>query len=178
MQQKKIVAIGGGAGTDMLLAGLKRYTSRLTALISTFDTSSHHHDGGDKPDLLAEELSSSLLALGADQPTTRMMERLFNYHLAASAGPESNSFGSLFLETLTGITGGPDLALLAAAQVLNVRGQVLPVTVHECPLVAQLDDGTEVTVSTPAELIAAASEAGLRRVRLAQATPLLRVAEE
>jgi uncharacterized cofD-like protein len=178
MQQKKIVAIGGGAGTDMLLAGLKRYTSRLTALISTFDASSHHHEGGDKPGPLADELRSSLLALGADQPTTRLMERLFNHHLASPPGPESSSFGNLFLSALTGITGTPDLALQAAAQVLNIRGQVLPVTIHECSLVAELDDGSEATVSTPAGLIAAASEAGLRRVRLAESAPLLRAAEE
>ena len=54
MQQRRIVVIGGGAGTDMLLAGLKRYNTRLTALISTFDSSSRHHEGGCKPGYLAE----------------------------------------------------------------------------------------------------------------------------
>jgi uncharacterized cofD-like protein len=62
--------------------------------------------------------------------------------------------------------------------VLNVRGQVLPMTLDACPLVAELNDGTEVTVTTPAELIAATSMVGLRRVRLDRATPLIKAAEE
>src|SRR5438552_11853732 len=162
----------------MLLARLKRYNSRLTALISTFDSGSRRHENGSTPGYLADDLRSSLLALGADPPTTRMMERLFDHHLSASRDPVSGNFGSLFLSTLAGIMGTPDLALKAAAQVLNVRGQVLPLTLHECPLVAELNNGAEATVRSPAELIAAASSAGLKRVRLARPTPILKAAEE
>ncbi|MFL5734147.1 MAG: 2-phospho-L-lactate transferase CofD family protein, partial [Chloroflexia bacterium] len=178
MQQKKIVVIGGGAGTDMLLAGLKRYTSKLSALISPFDAASAQWP------VVSDHYVSSLLALGADPSTTRLMERLFDYHLTreqgSQAGPDSfqSTFGNLFLSALTGITGTPDQALQAAAQVLNVRGQVLPITLHECPLVAELGDGSEAMVTTPVGLIATSAKTGLRGIRLARPTPLLEAAAD
>lgn len=172
MQDKNVVVIGGGPGTDIALMGLKRHTSRLTALISTFDASSHPtgHDAdgstanGSDP---ADEVRSSLLALGANQATTHLMERLFAYRFDRSFDMGRDSFGNLFLAALREITGGTDLALQAASQVLNVHGQVLPLTLRACPLLAELNDGAEARVSTPAELISAA-EAGLRRVTLSE----------
>ena len=63
MPAKAIVVIGAGQGTEILLRGLKRYTDRLTALVSTFDAGRH----GATDDLYfgAEDLvGASLLALG------------------------------------------------------------------------------------------------------------------
>jgi uncharacterized cofD-like protein len=173
MQEKKVVVLGGGPATDVTLVGLKRYTSQLTALVSTFDQGPRQRQNGNGAGHPPEHMRSSLLALGADPATSVMMERLFAYRFAYSAGLGSETFGSLLLSTLTEITGAADLALQAAARVLNVQGQVLPVTLQECPLVAQLNDGTEVVVSTPAELIAASGEAGLRHVRLAETASAL-----
>jgi uncharacterized cofD-like protein len=96
------------------------------------------------------------------------MSRLFAYQLAHSNGQDGYTFGNLLLAALTEITGGADLALQAAARVLNVQGQVLPITLHPCPLVAHLSDGSEVVVDTPADLMAVSSAAGLRYVTLAQ----------
>ena len=41
MPSKAIVVIGAGQGTEILLRGLKRYTDRLTALVSTFAAGGH-----------------------------------------------------------------------------------------------------------------------------------------
>src|SRR3712207_3277765 len=125
MQDKNVVVIGGGPGTDIALMGLKRHTSRLTALISTFDASSHprrHESNGAQSNGSdpADEVRSSLLALGANQATTNLMERLFAYRFDQSGDMGSHSFGNLFLAALREITGGTDLALEAASQVLNV----------------------------------------------------------
>src|SRR6476469_540790 len=143
MHEKHVVVIGGGPGTDVVLLGLKRYTSRLTAVVSTFDASSRTQwlDGRTEAHS-ADEVRSSLLALGADPATTSIMERLFSYRLGGLSGHSDTTFGNLFLSALTDITGGSDLALQAAARVLNVQGQVLPVTLDECPLVVELADGT------------------------------------
>jgi uncharacterized cofD-like protein len=188
MHGKNVVVLGGGPGTDIALMGLKRYTARLTALISTFDrgtrTGMRHGNGAagnghgagnghaynDQP---ADEVRSSLLALGADADTTSIMARLFDYRSARWAGLEEYTFGNLFLSALTEITGGADLALQAASQVLKVQGRVLPVTLDECGLVAELNDGTMADVATPTKLVEAASQVGLRRVLLAQPTAAL-----
>jgi uncharacterized cofD-like protein len=177
MQDKKVVVIGGGPGTDVTLSGLKRHTSQLTALVSTFDRSStrYHHgkNGGLNGSPSVDEVRSSLLALGPDPATTALMERLFAHRFAASADLEGLTFGNLFLTALTEITGAADLALQAAARVLNVHGQVLPITLEECLLYADLADGREVAVTSPSELIAASEGTGVLRVRLGEPAPAL-----
>ena len=176
MAAKNVVVIGGGTGTHLLLRGLKRYNVRLTALISTFDASRWGADGPWTFDVNAaagrDELRSSLLALGADPAATQIMERLFAYRLAEPGGQDGPSFGNLFLRALTEITGTTDQALQAATQVLNVQGRVLPLTLHG-KMLAELADGSEVVVSSPAELSTRAAQDGLRAVRPAQPAPVL-----
>lgn len=185
MQEKNVVVIGGGPGTDVALSGLKRHTSGLTALVSTFDAGyepgsagagrhfsesptagdANGNGAGSHP---SEEVRNSLLALGTDPVTSLLMEQLFSYKFSNSVDMSEYTFGNLFLSALTDITGGTDLALQAASRVLNVQGQVLPVTLEQCPLVAELGDGTEIQVKTPAELSRAAAGVGLLGVRLAR----------
>src|SRR5829696_4772460 len=179
MQEKKVVVIGGGPGTDVTLSGLKRHTSQLTALVSTFDRSSTRYqrgqngNGAHNGSPSVDEVRSSLLALGPDPATTQLMERLFAHRFAMSADLEGYTFGNLFLSALTEITGAADLALQAAARVLNVHGQVLPISLGECPLVAELSDGREVAVTSPSELISAAAGSTVLRVRLCEPAPAL-----
>ena len=176
-----MVVIGGGVGTDITLAGLKHYTSKLTALVSTFDASSRIGGGnGASPgdnvsnhDHSVDDVRSSLLALSNDTPTTNIMKSLFAYQFNQQAEHGGYNFGNLFMSALTEITGSTDLALQAAARMLNIQGQVLPMTLTPCPLVAHLSNGTTVTVDTPADLMAVASASGLRYVSLAQRVPAL-----
>ena len=150
MSAKDVVVIGGGTGTDLALRGLKRYTAHLTALVSTFDASRRGQDfDPDGETRHEDDVRSSLLALGADPATTQIMERLFAYRVAGGAVP-GLTFGNLFLTALTDIMGAADLALQAAAQVLNVQGRVLPLTLAGGPLVAELFDGREVLSVPPA----------------------------
>ena len=178
MAAKNVVVIGGGPGTDLTLRGLKRYTTHLTALVSTFDAGPRSPDwdpvGAPRA---ADDVRSSLLALGADPATTQIMERLFAYRVTGGGTP-GLTFGNLFLAALTDIMGAADLALQAAAQVLNVQGRVLPLTLDGGPLVADLVDGRVVTVNTAADLVAAVAGTGLRDLRLPTPTPALRAACE
>ncbi len=173
MSARDIVVIGGGTGTDLTLRGLKRYTARLTVLVSTFDSSRHGQDPDPGSDARpADDVRNSLLALGADPATTQIMERLFAYRVAG-AGTPGLTFGHLFLTALTDIMGAADLAVQAAAQVLNVQGRVLPLTLAGGPLLAEGFDGRETLVRTPGELMAMAASGGLREVRLPVPTPAL-----
>jgi uncharacterized cofD-like protein len=172
LSAKAVVAIGGGPGIDVLLRGLKRYTAELTAVVTTFDASRQGR-GDSEETRSADGARTSLLALGADPVATQIMERLFAYRLTAGEEPGGRTFGNLLLSALTDIMGGSDRALEAAAQVLNVQGRVLPLTLHSSSLVAELLDGREVLVRAPLELSAAAEGTGLHGVRLAQSIPAL-----
>ena len=139
---KKIVVIGGGTGTYTVLSGLKKYTDKLTAVVTMMDS------GGSTGRLRDEfgqlptgDVRQALVALSKD---TSVMRQLFNYRYSKGEGLEGHSFGNLFLTALSEISGGMENALKEASLILNVKGQVLPVTLSDANLVAEYEDGSVV----------------------------------
>ncbi len=137
----KIVVIGGGTGTYTALMGLKRYSKNLTAIVTMAD------DGGSSGRLRDEfghlppgDVRRALVALSDDRQNT--LRSLFEYRFDKGDGLNGHSFGNLFLTALGELTGGIEGAILEASRVLNIRGQVLPVTTADTRLFAELEDGT------------------------------------
>lgn len=135
----KIVVIGGGTGISVLLRGLKEYTSNLTAVVTVAD------DGGSSGRLRGElgilppgDIRNCLVALADKEP---LMEELLQYRFSAGelAG---HSMGNLLLAAMAGMTGSFDRAVRNMSKVLAVRGQVLPVTLADVTLCAEMEDGT------------------------------------
>ncbi|GAW93185.1 gluconeogenesis factor YvcK family protein [Calderihabitans maritimus] len=142
----RIVAIGGGTGLSVLLRGLKNYTSNLTAIVTVSD------DGGSSGRLRGElgilppgDTRNCLVAL-AD--TESLMEKLINYRFDQGKGLAGHSLGNLLLAALTDITGGFDKAVKEIGKVLALRGRVLPSTLDNVVLCAELEDGTIVEGET------------------------------
>jgi uncharacterized cofD-like protein len=137
----RLVAIGGGTGLPMLLAGLKEYTANLSAIVTMAD------DGGSSGRLRREyqalppgDLRNCLIAMAETGP---LMSRLFQHRFRGKgAGIEGHSFGNLFITALAEVTGDFVSGIKAASQVLAVSGQVLPVTLDPVVLEAELEDGT------------------------------------
>jgi uncharacterized cofD-like protein len=134
----KIVVIGGGTGTFTVLSGLKRYPVDLTAVVTMAD------DGGSTGVLRDEfgvlppgDVRQCLVAL-ADEDL--VMRKLFN-HRYDRGGLKGHSFGNIFISTLEQVTGNIDKAIDVAAHVLNVRGRVVPVTLDQIALHAELANG-------------------------------------
>jgi uncharacterized cofD-like protein len=139
-QGYKIVAIGGGTGLSTLLRGLKRRSSNLTAIVTVSD------DGGSSGRLQKElgvlppgDIRNCLVALADDEA---LVTDLFRYRFTEGAGLSGHSFGNLFLAAMSGITGNFDRAIKESSRVLNVVGRVLPATLGQVRLCAELDDGT------------------------------------
>ncbi|HEU4984472.1 MAG TPA: gluconeogenesis factor YvcK family protein, partial [Nitrososphaera sp.] len=134
----KIVVIGGGTGTFELLSGLKKYAPDLTALVSMAD------DGG-STGLLRDEygvlppgdVRKALVAL-ARVPE---MRDLFNYRYK-DGGFAGHTFGNLFLSTVEKMADNNFIdAIRLAGKVLNISGQVIPVTMDNVTLVIEEEDG-------------------------------------
>ncbi len=137
-----IVAIGGGTGLASLLQGLKRYSSRITAIVTVAD------DGGSSGILRRElgvqppgDIRNCLAALSNEEP---LLTRLFQYRFSSGTGLAGHSFGNLFLSALTSITGNIDTAITASSRVLAVQGQVVPATNADVCLWAELENGEHV----------------------------------
>ncbi|BEV35565.1 gluconeogenesis factor YvcK family protein [Synechococcus sp. M16CYN] len=134
-----IVAIGGGTGLSTLLSGLKRYSSRITAIVTVTD------DGGSSGILRRElgilppgDIRNCLAALSTEEP---LLTRLFQYRFSSGNGLEGHSFGNLFLSALTAITGNLETAIIASSRILAVQGQVVPATDIDVKLWAELENG-------------------------------------
>ncbi|MBI4185871.1 YvcK family protein [Candidatus Berkelbacteria bacterium] len=142
MKHPRIVAIGGGTGLYNLLRGLRQYPADLTSIVAMTD------DGGSTGKLRTEfgvlppgDIRRSIVALS--ESPDRMFE-LFQYRFQRG-GVAGHSFGNLFITALREITGSDEQAIDEAAELLRVHGTVLPVTLDDRQLVAELDDGQTVT---------------------------------
>ena len=135
----RIVAVGGGTGLSMLLSGAKNITNNLTAIVSVGD------DGGSSGRLREEmgilppgDIRHCITALADDED---LVNKLFKYRFTNGEGLEGHSFGNLFLTALYNITGDMVSAVRASSRVLSIRGRVLPATLDDMKLVAEMEDG-------------------------------------
>ncbi|MCQ2789730.1 MAG: YvcK family protein [bacterium] len=135
----KIVAIGGGTGLSMLLKGIKKITNNITAVVTVGD------DGGSSGRLREEmgvlppgDIRNCIAALADDED---LVTKLFQYRFKTGEGLEGHSFGNLFLTALVSITGDMVRAVKESSNVLSIRGRVLPATLDDMKLVAEMDDG-------------------------------------
>ncbi|HIK20922.1 MAG TPA: YvcK family protein [Synechococcus sp. M44_DOE_062] len=139
----RIVVLGGGTGLSNLLRGLKRYSSNITAIVTVAD------DGGSSGRLRREigvlppgDIRNCLTALANEE---KLLTELFQYRFQSGEGLSGHSFGNLFITALTAVTGGDLIrAITATSQVLAIQGRVLPATLADVTLWAELSDGRRV----------------------------------
>ena len=70
-----------------------------------------------------------------------MVTKLFQYRFKTGESLEGHSFGNLFLTALCSITGDMVRAVKESSNVLSIRGRVLPSTLDDMKLVAEMEDG-------------------------------------
>ena len=143
-----IVAIGGGTGLSTLLRGLKRYVdaegpwsiAALGAIVTVTD------EGGSSGVLRKEfgmlppgDIRNCIVALGEEE---QLLSRIFNYRFDTDSALKGHSLGNLLLTAMTEITGSFDNAVLAASEVLAIRGEIYPSTLSDVRLRATLEDGS------------------------------------
>lgn len=137
-----IVAVGGGTGLSTLLRGLKDLTTNITAVVTVMD------DGGSSGRLRREmnilppgDIRNCLIALAEDESK---MTQLFQHRFRNGVGStlDGHSLGNLVLAGLQEMTGSFDRAIEELSSLLNIRGQVLPATLEDVQLLAEMSDGT------------------------------------
>jgi uncharacterized cofD-like protein len=132
----RVVVMGGGHGMATLLRGMKSYTHNLTAIVTVAD------DGGSSG-ILREKLGilppgdirNCLAALSNDEA---LLAQLFQYRFNNDSGLGGHSFGNLFISALADVTGSFEEAVAESGRVLSVHGRVLPATLQDIKLVADV----------------------------------------
>lgn len=137
----KIVVVGGGTGLSTMLRGLKYYTSNITAIVTVAD------DGGGSGALREDlgmlppgDIRNCILALADTEP---LMEELLQYRFP-DGRLKNQSFGNLFLAAMDGVSENFEDAVQKMSSVLAVTGKVLPVTLEDMKLVAELENGSKI----------------------------------
>lgn len=138
MNRKKIVTIGGGTGSFALLSGLKKYPIDICAIVSMAD------DGG-STGILRDELGvlppgdvrQCLVALS---DSSKELRDLMNYRFE-KGGLKGHNFGNILLSALEKINGNFSKGLETAIKILNVKGEVIPVTNEPANLRMVLKNG-------------------------------------
>ena len=133
----RIVAIGGGHGLATLLRGLKNYSYNITAVVTVAD------DGGSSGKIRRTQgipppgdIRNCLAALSNDEA---LLTQLFQYRFSdANAELDGHPFGNIFISALSEITGSFEEAVVESGKVLAVQGRVLPATLHNVRLVADM----------------------------------------
>lgn len=132
----RVVTIGGGTGLSSLLRGMKKRTNRLTAIVTMAD------DGGSSGRLRRDlgipppgDLRHCISALADDES---LLAQLFEYRFGGSKGLNGHSMGNLFIAAMCEITGNFERAVAESSKVLAVRGRILPSTVDNVTLSAEL----------------------------------------
>jgi len=141
-KKQKIVTIGGGSGSFMVLFGLKNLPVELSAVVNMTD------DGGSSG-VLRDELGvlppgDARQCLVALSKSSQVLRKLFNYRYG-SGGLKGHAFGNLFLSTLEKVSGGFEQAVSEAGKILRISGRVMPVTLNSTRLVAVLKNGDKIT---------------------------------
>ena len=155
---RRVVTIGGGSGTFSMLSHLKKYPFNISVIVTMSDS------GGSSRMLMDEyrrqlplgDLRMSLVALARNGALWRdvFMHRFernddVDSTSAQKGGVGGHSLGNLILKGLQDINRGDLLLAIEDAQeLLNTAGRVLPVTLAQTSICADLEDGTSICGET------------------------------
>ena len=168
----KVVVIGGGTGLSTMLRGLKLYTDNITAIVTVGD------DGGGSGKLRADlgmlppgDIRNCILALADTEP---IMEDLLKYRFTEGTLKGQN-FGNLFLAAMAGISENFEDAVQKMSSVLAVTGKVLPVTLDDMKLIAELENGNIIEGESiiPSEALKQNSRIKTLKINPEKAKPLV-----
>lgn len=137
---KKVVVLGGGTGLSTLLKGLKLFPLDITAIVSVCD------DGKSTGRLRKEfntpavgDIRRVIVSLSETEP---LIEKLFNYRFSTSSDLNDHTVGNLLLTALSNITGNMSDGIESLGKVLNLKGNVVPLTEDNVTLIGRMEDDT------------------------------------
>ena len=134
-----IVVIGGGSGFNTVLKGLKNYTKNVTGIATVSNYGKIANTSSTELNLLpVEDIKNSIISLSYDED---IMEKLLNYEFQNDR-LKNLTFGDIYLSAINSICGEFSKSIEETSKVLNMVGKILPVTLDEMKICAELDDGT------------------------------------
>ena len=133
-----IVVIGGGTGLDTVLSGLKNYTNNLTAIVTVSDYGETVTNSRKELQTLPlDDIKDSIVSLASKEGE---IDKLFNYQFKEGKLRGLN-FSDIYFLAMKGVNGNFEDSIIKSNEVLNMIGRVIPVTLDEMKIVAELANG-------------------------------------
>lgn len=133
-----IVVIGGGTGLDTVLSGLKNYTSNLTAIVTISDYGEAATTSRKELQMLPlGDVKDSIVSLAAKEG---QINKLLNYEFT-NGKLKGLNFSDIYFSAMKEINGNFEDSIIKSNEVLNMVGRVIPVTLDEMKIVAELANG-------------------------------------
>ena len=135
----KVVVIGGGTGLNTVLKGLKHYTNNITAIVTVSNYGKNRTNSQKQLNSLPiEDIKESMVALSHNEAA---MEGLFSTTFTEGVLRDL-SFGDIYFSSMNKLYGDFTESVKESKDILNMVGKVLPVTLDEMTICAELEDGT------------------------------------
>ncbi len=137
---RKVVVLGGGNGLSCLLKGLKEYNVDITAIVSVCDdVKSTGRLREEFNQVAVGDIRRVLVALSETEP---LFEELLNYRFHTSSDLNGHTVGNLLLTAMTNITGNMNKGIKSLGKVLNLKGNVIPLSEdNSITLMGEMTDG-------------------------------------
>lgn len=133
-----IVVIGGGTGLNTVLAGLKNYTSNLTAIVTVSDYGEEKTNSRKELQTLPlDDIKNSIISLARED---EQVEKLFNYEFKQGK-LKGLDFSDIYFLAMKEVNGNFEDSIIKSNQVVNMVGKVIPVTLDEMKIIAELANG-------------------------------------
>ena len=141
-QGPNIVVIGGGTGLNTVLTGLKKYTNNLTAIVTVSSYGEQVTDSrrelGTMP---LDDIKDSMIALANEE---KKMSDLLNYNFRYGK-LRGLSFADIYFLAMKEVNQDFAKSVINSNEILNIIGKVIPVTLDEMNITAELANGYVVT---------------------------------
>jgi uncharacterized cofD-like protein len=139
----RLLTLGGGSGQFALLSGLRDLDDiDITAVVSMVDSGGSTGRLRDEFGILPPgDILKCIVALSPHREVARI---LLLKRFIEDRRLKGHNAGNMLLTMLSRYAGNFPAGIQALAEILDVRGRILPVTVDQATLVAELTDGTRI----------------------------------
>lgn len=137
---KNVVVLGGGTGQSVLLNGLKKFPVNITAVVSVADDG--RNTGKLREQFNIPAMGDVRRVLIALSETEDFVAELFSYRFKGDCDLGGNNIGNLLLTAMSDICGNLSSGVKEISKILNLKGEVLPLTDDNVVLMGEMNDGS------------------------------------
>ncbi|MBT3249866.1 MAG: YvcK family protein [Candidatus Pacebacteria bacterium] len=138
-----VVILGGGTGSYVVASGLNNMPVKISMLLTMVDDGGSNQTLRDEFGLLPTSgIRQAIVALADNQTILR---ELFTYRFhQGGKSIEGMTFGNLFMAAMADIMGSQKKGIEETCRLLQVKGDIIPVSYDDVRLVATYEDGSQV----------------------------------